>query len=61
MVRAVTGRDVPVEHAPRREGDPAAVWADPTLAAAVLDWTATRDLEAIVATAWRWYQRADGT
>jgi len=59
-VRAVTGRDVPVKLEPRREGDPAAVWADPTRAAAVLGWTATRDLEAIVATAWRWHQRADG-
>ena len=56
--RRVTGCDIAVTHAPRRAGDPAAVWADPTKAGAVLGWTATRDLEAMVQTAWRWHRGA---
>jgi UDP-glucose 4-epimerase len=56
-VRRVTGRSVPVTHEPRRAGDPAAVWADPARARAVLNWTADRDLDAMVATAWTWHGR----
>jgi UDP-glucose-4-epimerase GalE len=49
------GRPVPTIEAPRRMGDPAAIWADPDQAAATLGWRAERDLGAIVATAWRWH------
>jgi UDP-glucose-4-epimerase GalE len=52
------GRPVPQVEAPRRPGDPAAVWADPTQAERVLGWRAERDLDDIVSTAWRWQQRS---
>jgi UDP-glucose 4-epimerase len=56
-VAAIAGRPVPAEFVGRRPGDPAAVWADPSRAAAVLGWTARRDLVSIVETAWRWHLR----
>jgi UDP-glucose-4-epimerase GalE len=48
----ITGRHIRVEEAPRRPGDPAAVWADPRRAAETLGWRATRDLESMLASAW---------
>jgi UDP-glucose 4-epimerase len=41
--------------APRRPGDPPALIADPQKAARDLGWRATRDLDAIVASAWAWH------
>ena len=55
--RGVTGELIPAEEAPRRVGDPPAVWADTTLAGELLGWRATRDLEDIIASAWRWHSR----
>jgi UDP-glucose 4-epimerase len=55
-----SGRPVPHEDAPRRAGDPAAVWADVRAAAEVLDWRAERDLDDIMGTAWRWHSREGG-
>ena len=46
---------VPTVEAARRPGDPAAIWADPARAEAVLGWRADRGLEEIVETAWRWH------
>jgi UDP-glucose 4-epimerase len=54
----VSGRDVPVEYAPRRPGDMPAIWADSSQAAAILGWRATRDLDDIVSSAWRWHSRS---
>lgn len=54
-VERVTGRTVPVAAAPRRAGDPVAVWADVTRASEVLGWRAERDLDEIVESAWRWH------
>jgi len=51
----VTGRPIPADEAPRRAGDPPAVWADTTHAAELLGWRATHTLEDIVTTAWRWH------
>lgn len=51
------GRPVPYEDAPRRTGDPAAVWADVRAAAEVLDWRAERDLDDIMRSAWHWHSR----
>jgi UDP-glucose 4-epimerase len=48
------GRKVGKAFAPRRAGDVASYYADPGLARTLLGWTATRDLEAICADAWRW-------
>jgi UDP-glucose 4-epimerase len=48
------GRSIPRVIGPRRPGDIARSCADVSHAAAVLDWRATRDLDAICADAWRW-------
>jgi UDP-glucose-4-epimerase GalE len=53
--RRITGRDIPSEEAPRRAGDPPAVWADTRLATERLGWRASRRLDDIVRTAWRWH------
>ena len=57
MVRAfgqASGRPVPLRLAPRRAGDVAACWADPSRAAAVLGWRAERGLEDMCRSVWRW-------
>jgi UDP-glucose 4-epimerase len=41
----------------RRAGDVEAVWADTTLAARELGWSATRPLDATLRSAWVWQQR----
>lgn len=38
----------------RREGDVAALWADPTLAKELLGWAATRDLDDMCRDSWLW-------
>ncbi len=50
-----TGRRVPIELVPRRTGDVAEVWADPTLAHETLGWRARHGLQAMCADAWRWH------
>jgi len=57
LIRAferASGRTVAHELAPRRAGDVAAYYADPSLAERLLGWKATRDLEAMCADSWRW-------
>lgn len=54
--KQVSGVDFPVDFAPRRAGDPVAVYADNRRAAAVLGWKPRFDLDAIVTTAWRWHR-----
>ena len=49
------GRPVPAVDAPRRPGDPVALWADCSRAGAVLDWTARYGLDEIVTSAWKWH------
>jgi len=51
---AASGRPVPYDIVARREGDVAACYADPSRAAALLGWRATRDLDAMCRDAWRW-------
>jgi len=55
--RATTGRPIEVREAPRRPGDPAAIWADGQLARDVLGWTPRHDLASIVSSAWAWHER----
>ncbi len=55
--RRITGRPIPAVAAPRREGDPSAIWADTRRAEAVLGWRATRTLDDIISSAWRWHTR----
>lgn len=57
MAEQLSGHKVPFEFAPRRSGDPTTVYADPTLVRAILGWKATRDLRAIVGSAWAWHSR----
>lgn len=52
----VTGRKVAVRFGPRRPGDVAEAWADPTRARESLGWTATRGIEEMCADAWRWQE-----
>ncbi len=56
-VRRVTGKEVPHRITPRRPGDVAESYADPSRANAELNWTATRTLEDCVRDAWRWQSR----
>ncbi len=52
---AVTGRKIAVVNAPRREGDPARLVADATLARKQLGWQPQyADLATIIAHAWKW-------
>jgi UDP-glucose-4-epimerase GalE len=56
-VERVTGRKVPWTLAPRREGDPAALYAAAGKARAELRWTPRYpDLDSIVGTAWAWHR-----
>ncbi|MGH8714841.1 MAG: UDP-glucose 4-epimerase GalE [Casimicrobiaceae bacterium] len=48
------GRPIPRDNAPRRPGDTAAYYADPSRAQTVLGMRARHDLDAICADAWRW-------
>ncbi len=60
-IEHMTGRKVPVRVAPRRAGDPPALVADPALAEKVLRWKATRSMDEIVTTAWKWMQQYKDT
>lgn len=54
-VEEVTGKPVPVKYGPRREGDPASLVADPSLAKELLGWEAARkDIRQMVRPAWIW-------
>ena len=57
VTESVTSRTLPHAVVGRRTGDPASVYADPTLIRAVLGWRATRDLREIIASAYRWHER----
>ncbi|MEY4401577.1 MAG: UDP-glucose 4-epimerase [Actinomycetota bacterium] len=57
VTESVTSRTLPHTVVGRRAGDPASVYADPTLIRAVLGWRATRDLREIIASAYRWHER----
>ncbi len=51
----VTGRDIPVEYAPRREGDPARLVADSTAARRALGWNPQlAELDTLIRHAWQW-------
>ncbi|ROT99102.1 UDP-glucose 4-epimerase GalE [Histidinibacterium lentulum] len=57
-VEEVTGCRVPFSYGPRRDGDPAALVADPTCASEALGWKATQsDLQTILRNAWAWMER----
>ena len=49
-----TGQNVPYEFAPRREGDLAEFYADPTKAAEELGWKTEQTIEDMCRDTWRW-------
>ena len=54
----VTGKEIRTETVGRREGDPAELVADSSLAKQTLNWEPKyTDVERIVATAWAWHQK----
>ena len=61
VVREVTGHPLPVEVAPRREGDAVVVVASADKAKAELGWTPVKaDLHSIIGDAWAFHQQAPG-
>ena len=56
-VEKVTGKPVPRKIMERRVGDPPALVANPAKAQELLGWKATRGLQDVVETAWKWTER----
>jgi UDP-glucose 4-epimerase len=50
----VTGMKLNYHICPRREGDVIEVWADTNFANKELGWKATRDIDEMMASAWKW-------
>lgn len=60
MIRAfgqASGKNIPYEIAPRRPGDIAKCWADPTKAAQELHWHAQKTIEQACQDAWHWQSK----
>ncbi|QHM74986.1 UDP-glucose 4-epimerase [Mixta theicola] len=60
MVKAfekASGKPVPYEIKPRRDGDLAAFWADASLADKELDWRITRGIDEMMRDTWRWQSK----
>lgn len=53
---AASGKSIPYRIAPRRLGDIATCYADPTKAEQELGWKARRGLDQMIKDAWRWVQ-----
>ncbi len=51
------GHKIPHEIAPRRNGDIAACWADPSKAKTELGWNADKDIDEMCKDAWNWQQK----
>jgi UDP-glucose 4-epimerase len=63
MVRAferATGRNIPLNIAPRRAGDVASYYANPSLAAETFGWRAKLNVEDMCRDAWRWQAKRAG-
>ncbi|ROZ64528.1 UDP-glucose 4-epimerase GalE [Ramlibacter sp. WS9] len=54
---AASGRPVAYQFAPRRPGDIAQCYADPSLAEQLLGWRASRPLDQMCADSWRWQSK----
>ncbi len=52
--KKASGVEIPYAFKPRRAGDIATCYADPTLAKKELGWVATRDLASMCEDSWRW-------
>lgn len=53
---AASGRSVPFNIVPRRAGDVASCYADPTYASSLLNWRASRTLDDMCLDGWKWVQ-----
>ena len=58
--RRVTGREIPVEEAGRRAGDPPQLVAANARAREMLGWAPERSLETMIADAWAWHSGPPG-
>jgi UDP-glucose-4-epimerase GalE len=57
IAREITGHKIPTKHAPRREGDPPELVADPAAAKRELGWEAKhKDIRGVIESAWRWHK-----
>lgn len=56
-IEQVTDSAVPHEIVGRREGDPVAIFADPTRATEILGWAPRHGLDHIIRTAYHWHRR----
>jgi UDP-glucose 4-epimerase len=55
-VGRATGKPLPIQMAARRLGDAPVLVGDNAKARAELGWKPSRDLDAILSSAWRWHQ-----
>jgi UDP-glucose 4-epimerase len=55
MAVAVTNKDIPILHGPKREGDPAILTADAGRFTSKSSWQPKFDLKDIIQHAWAWY------
>jgi UDP-glucose 4-epimerase len=51
-----SGRSIPYDIVPRRPGDVAACYADPSRAREALGWSASRGIDQMCSDSWRWQQ-----
>lgn len=52
--KQISGVDLNFEIGPRRAGDVAAIYSDSSKARELLDWGPTRDITAMMSSAWKW-------
>lgn len=57
LASQIVGKDIPVLHGPKREGDPAVLTADPGKFMSVSSWKPQFDLSDIITHAWAWYNK----
>jgi UDP-glucose 4-epimerase len=58
-IERVTGKRIPAAPAPRRPGDSPLLVADNAFARRELGWSPTRDIDAVIASAWEWHSRVE--
>jgi UDP-glucose-4-epimerase GalE len=57
LCREITGHPIPTRAAPRREGDPPELVADPAAAKRALNWQPRYSIRQIIESAWAWHQK----
>jgi len=58
-IERVTGKRIPAIPAPRRDGDSPALLADNAFALRELGWSPRRNIDAIIADAWKWHSEIE--